>query len=269
MMEPRDRNVVRVAYLTTYYPAPTHTFIRDEIRSLQVLGCVVHRFSHHRAKVLVDPLDVQECSLTHHLSGRYMWGALAGVICTFAKRPVRTFTTFLWAIRLGRVGDRRVLSHLGHFALACALSEELVKVGDPHLHAHFSISPTDVAFLCSKLRGLSYSFTLHATYEYDDPERLNLREKISAAAFVVTISEHGRTSLLNRFPEFREKIKLVPCGLSDDWLDQHYQPIEASRRLVSVARLERQKNLDLLLRALAIVDAQGVPFELHIAGTAV
>ena len=59
---------LRVGYLTTAYPAVSHTFIRREIEELERRGHEVVRFSIRRSgSTLVDPADARESQRTHYV----------------------------------------------------------------------------------------------------------------------------------------------------------------------------------------------------------
>src|SRR6185503_12638597 len=87
-----------------------------------------------------------------------------------------------------------------------------------HLHAHFATNSAAVARLCHELCRTPYSFTAHLADELQSPVAHSLADKVAAAAFVVVVSEHGRTLLAGLCPEHAGKIHLVRCGLDRSWL---------------------------------------------------
>ena len=68
----------RIAYLTSMYPAVSHTFIRREIAALESLGYEVERFSIRdpRTAELIDEADVRERQVTRIL----LRGGLIGTV---------------------------------------------------------------------------------------------------------------------------------------------------------------------------------------------
>src|SRR5262249_26328284 len=127
----------------------------------------------------------------------------------FAKALVTSF-------RLMRRSDRGPLSHIIYFVEACGVASLVRSAAASHIHAHFGTNPAEVALLASQLSGVPYSFTVHGYDEYDKPEFLGLRRKISGSAFVAAVSHYGRSQLY-RWCNFvdQSKIKLIRCGLEE------------------------------------------------------
>ncbi len=80
---------LRLAYLTTHYPAVSHTFIRRELIELERRGHHVLRLAIRRAAgPLPDPADRAEQSKTLHCLAQPI-ALLVAVICSMASRPFR------------------------------------------------------------------------------------------------------------------------------------------------------------------------------------
>ena len=62
-----------------------------------------------------------------------------------------------------------------------------------HVHAHFGTNSTVVALLARIMGGPPFSFTAHGPEEFDNPLAQGIDEKIRHAAFVVAISEYGKS----------------------------------------------------------------------------
>jgi len=257
-----------IAYLVNQYPAPSHTFIRREILALENLGWTVYRFTHRESEApLKDAEDIAEVSKTYVLLGGGIISIVVAIAGCMARRPINTVRALALALRMAYTGERRFVAHLGYFVLACVLAKQLRQVAVTKLHAHFSINPADVAYLCHVICGVEFSLTFHATYEYDDPSRrLNLLDKITNASSIIVISEHGYRTLTSRFPEHCAKIKLIRCGLDNFWMDEKPTPVPDSNQLLCVARLEDQKNPALLIRASALLRGCGAEFRLVLVG---
>ena len=72
--------------------------------------------------------------------------------------------------------------------------------------------------ICYWLGGPKYSFTVHGPEEFDKVGAIALPTKIKDAAFVVAISNFGRTQLFRWCdPQKWSKIHIIRCGLSDDF----------------------------------------------------
>src|SRR5262249_54058823 len=90
---------------------------------------------------------------------------------------------------------------------------------------------------------------------------------IENSAFVAAVSSFGRSQLyrwcsLAHWP----KIQVVRCGVDAGFLSGGPQPVPETTRLVCVGRLAEQKGQLLLLEALGKLAAEGVAFEMVLAG---
>ncbi|NET53130.1 MAG: glycosyltransferase family 4 protein, partial [Merismopedia sp. SIO2A8] len=153
-------------------------------------------------------------------------------------------------------------------AEACVLFRWLKQAKVDHLHVHFGTNSTTVAYLCRKLGGPSYSFTVHGPEEFDRVKGIALTEKINEAKFVVAISSFGRSQLY-RWCDYTqwEKIHIVRCGVDDQFLQQAPVPIPETSTLVCVGRLCEQKGQLLLLDAAhQLMQDHNIPLKLVLVG---
>jgi glycosyltransferase involved in cell wall biosynthesis len=259
---------MRVAYLVNQYPHVSHTFIRREIAALEAGGVEVERFSiRPSAEELVDPADRTERLRTQVLLDAGFAGLVFALTAMAFRRPLPWLHALGAAVRLGRRSGRGVLRHLAYFAEACVLVRRLRRRSVRRLHAHFGTNSTAVAMLASLLGGPPYSFTVHGPEEFDCPESISLREKVARSVGVVVVSDFGRSQLLRwAAQEDWPKVRVVRCGLDAAFLAAGPQPIPEVSRLVCVGRLAEQKGQLLLLEALARVAAEGIDFEMRLAG---
>ena len=136
-----------------------------------------------------------------------------------------------------------------------------------HLHAHFGTNPAAVALLARALGGPPFSFTVHGPEEFDKPEFLKLREKISGSAFVVAISSYGRSQIFRWIdPAEWPKVHTVHCGIEPDLHAKTGSPPGDSARIVCVGRLCEQKGQMILLQAVRQLVDMAVPVKLVLAG---
>jgi glycosyltransferase involved in cell wall biosynthesis len=259
---------MKVAYLVNRYPKASHSFIRREIRALEVLGIEVLRVSvREPAGDVVDERDREEARHTHVLLSGRVPGVLTEVLALAFARPLRFARAFAVALALGRHSDRGVLVHLAYLAEACALARLCEREGVRHVHAHFGTNPPAVCRLAAELAPLDYSFTVHGPEEFDRPMALKLREKIAGARFVAAVSEFSRSQLYRwSAPEHWAKVHVVRCGVDELFLDAPRVPVPEGRRLVCVGRLADQKGQLVLLEAAGRLHAAGLDFELVLAG---
>ncbi len=259
---------LRLAYLVNQYPQPSHSFIRREIAALEALGHQVERYTlRHGQTPLVEPADQAERARAQAVLEGGLARLVGAVLVRLAARPWRTLRTLLFALRLGWRSDRGAVLHAIYFAEACVVLGWCRRDRVEHLHVHFGTNAATVALLCRHLGGPQYSFTVHGPEEFDKPEFLHLGVKIEHAAFVVAISEFGRSQLF-RLVNYDQwsKIQVVRCGLDDAFLLAPPTPPPDAPRLVCVARLHEQKGLPLLIEAVANLGDEREQVELVIIG---
>jgi glycosyltransferase involved in cell wall biosynthesis len=139
--------------------------------------------------------------------------------------------------------------------------------GADQLHAHFGTNAAEVAMLAGVLGGPPFSFTVHGPEEFDKPQFLGLAEKMRRANAVFAISAYGRSQLW-RWAALADwpKVRVVHCGLEADFFGDAAVPPSSAARLVCVGRLCEQKGQLLLVEAAALLAAEGLDFELVLAG---
>jgi len=255
-----------IVYLINQYPAVTHTFIKREVLALERLGVDIIRVAARVGKALVDPGDVDEEKRTNYLLRRPL-RLLQAATSILVLRPRRFAKALATTLRLMRRSDRGPFLHILYLVEACGVASLVRATGAAHIHAHFGTNPAEVALLASQLSGASYSFTVHGYDEYDKPEFIGLRTKIHGAAFVAAVSYYGRSQLYRWCDrEDRGKIKLIRCGVEQQFHEAaEDRPCEAARFLC-VGRLCREKGQDILVRAAALMAAAGHKFEVVVVG---
>ena len=256
----------KVLYLVNQYPAVTHTFIKREINALERHGVEITRVAARAGRALVDPGDLDEEKRTTYLLRRPM-RLFQAAVSILALRPHRFVGALVATLGMMRRSDRAPLVHMFYFIEACGVAALLRRSGVKHIHAHFGTNPAEVALLAARLSGATYSFTVHGYDEFDKPEFLGLRAKVRGAAFVVAVSHYGRAQLYRWCDrEDQAKIKLVRCGVERQF---HHAAEDApceTPRLLCVGRLCREKGQEILIRAAALMAANGRKFELLLVG---
>jgi glycosyltransferase involved in cell wall biosynthesis len=249
----------------------SHSFIRREIAGVEAQGVTVRRYTlRFGDETLVDPLDLTERERTKAVIDVGPFGLLGFTLATAVSRPVRFARALGKAIWFGRragSSGRGIGRHLIYLAEACVLLSWFARDGVEHVHAHFGTNSTVVALLARLMGGPPFSFTAHGPEEFDGPLLWGLDEKIGHAAFVVAVSEFGK-SQLSRWIEHAEwfKLQVVRCGVDETFLRAGVVPLPGARRLVCVGRLAEQKGLLTLMTAAGVLHADGVDFELALVG---
>jgi colanic acid/amylovoran biosynthesis glycosyltransferase len=259
---------MRVAYLTSMYPAVSHTFIRRELNELERQLGVVDRFAiRETPHAVVDQDDVEEDRKTFRAFSQPLGRWALAMLRSGLGQPRGSLRGLAKSLALARQGHRGLVSHLAYFAEALLFADEMALRGVEHVHVHFGTNPTAVAQIIRAMGGPTYSFTVHGPDEFDAPVGFSLASKLEDSSFVVAIS-HYCSAQLQRWVlrEHWHKIKVVRCGVSDEFFDRAMPIDPASSSLVCVGRLTPQKGQLLLVDAFADALQQGVDAELVLAG---
>jgi colanic acid/amylovoran biosynthesis glycosyltransferase len=258
----------RIAYVVSEYPKVSHSFIRREIQALERQGWHILRVAMRGWNaVLVDPSDVQERGRTLFVLKDGIVPLAAASVLAIMTEPRRFFSALSLALQMMRRSDRPFVWHLIYLAEACWIMPHLKRQRIDHLHAHFGTNPAEVAMLASVLIGGTYSLTVHGPEEFDRARSIHLREKIRRAELVVAISSFGRSQLFRFADEENwDKIQVVHCGIDRAFTDEPKTDTSSTKRLVCVGRLCEQKGQLLLVKAAAILAAEGRDFELVLVG---
>lgn len=140
--------------------------------------------------------------------------------------------------------------------------------GVTHLHAHFATAAARVAAIAAHLTGITWSVTCHAKdIFHESVDEQLLKELLTRATCVVTISEYNRRHLLRRFPQLADRLELVRNGLDlRRFPYRDPRPVTGPLRVVSVGRLVEKKGLGVLIEAARRARAAGISLEVRIAG---
>ncbi|WP_205481682.1 glycosyltransferase [Sphingomonas arenae] len=245
---------MRIGYLTSQYPATSHTFIRREVAALRDQGVDIRTYSIRApgADELVAEEDRQEHDSTFTVLNRGLGEFAAAHFDTLVTQPMRYFRTFVRALRHRPPGLRPMLLAIAHFGESILLARRLRADGITHLHNHFANSAATVGLLASSHLRINWSFTMHGISELDYPAGLMLPEKIEAASFVACVSWFGRSQAMRMIPPREwEKLTVVRCGLELDRLPARSIAPADGRRFICVGRLSPEKGHTGLIQAFA------------------
>lgn len=261
---------MRVAYLVSEYPSPSHTFIRREIGGLRKHGLFIKIFSVRRPddSSIYSNVDEQDRRETTYLIPVHWPRLLAAHIRALAAQPLRYFEVLRFATHHRVSGIKSLIWSLFHFAEAIQLAAELRSADIQHLHNHFANSGATVGLLAAKFAALPWSMTLHGISETDYPAGVLLSEKIEAAKFVACASYFIRAQALRGVsPEHWDKLTIVRCAVDQAALPRRRErdPL-APLTVVAVGRLSPEKGFHGLLTAFAHVRSRGINAKLTIVG---
>ena len=260
---------MRVGYLAPELPALSATFVYNEILQLEDLGVQVVPFSVHPPSSKVNEQRVESLAKrTINLYAQSKFKVLKDNLYCLLQRPSAYFKTLLM---LGRdVWQVGIFSRIGlglvyRFLFASSLARQLLANNCDHLHVHFAHIPTDIAMYASSLSSVPFSVTAHANDIYERGWLLS--EKVERSAFFATISEFNKRYLESKGVD-ASKISIVRCGVEPAQFSKRTTVLEHKKlRVGAIGRLVEKKGFDNLIKAVAILKAQGVAIELQIAGS--
>ncbi|QKE85308.1 glycosyltransferase family 4 protein [Arthrobacter sp. NEB 688] len=269
----------RVAYLTTRYPAISHTFIAREVAALRERGFEVSTFAIRPtpAEDLVSDPMREEAARTTALVGGGAGGA-ARALLALARRPRAALAGLRAALAWGDRTPRARLWQLFYLGEAAVLFEAMARRGLRHVHVHHANVPADVARLACRMGDAvdgpgswRWTLSLHGSAEFSKIEQWDIAAKITDAHAVACISDYCKAQVLPFVDEAHwprlsvvrmgvDPQRFAPCGSPTD------EPSARPLRLLTVGRLDPVKGFPVLLRAVADLVAQGRAVELRVVG---
>jgi colanic acid/amylovoran biosynthesis glycosyltransferase len=263
-----------IAYITSYYPAVSHTFILREVRALRRRGIDVSTTSVHTSGAgLLSDADREEFENTYALLPP-RWAQVAKAhVRALVRHPRAFFSTFRLSLKLSRPGARGRLWQVFYFGEAMIAWDHWRKVGVRHVHSHFVSVSADIALLAAHFGEragegpTSWSATVHGLIELWDVQSHRLIEKVRHANAIVCISDFTRSQLMAVVGEDQwHKLHVVRCGIEPAAYDRVGEPPAGRPRVLCVGRLVPEKGQSVLLHAFARLADRGVDAELELVG---
>jgi colanic acid/amylovoran biosynthesis glycosyltransferase len=251
---------VKVAYVFGGFPYFSQTFNMEEIRGIMEKGLDVMVFS------MIRPRGYQ--SAISHSSFRDLERVIVYSPGLFSLRLaisqlhylLRKPLTYLWLYLYVMLGHRaRILTMIKSLAfmpVAFHYAHRMELVGIEHVHAGMSRYAATHAMVISRITGLPFSFTVHGPKSF--LRGAMQAEKVHHARFVTTVSEFNR-KLIEKYAEkgHLDKVHVIRCGL-DLRKFTFIPPTDggAGFSVLSVARMDRDKGLEYLIRAVASLEGR-------------
>ncbi|HZJ69554.1 MAG TPA: glycosyltransferase, partial [Planctomycetota bacterium] len=253
----------RLAYLLKKFPRLSETFILNELLGQESLGADLHVFSRRLPDD--EPRHPQLARLR------------APVETLPPSREIDPWTE-LFVRDDGEVLRRvEALTRRGALALhprfpqllaeAVLLRRRCAELDIGHVHVHFASEGAFVAHLLQMLGGPTYSFTMHAKDLYRHTvDRALLDRLITGATFVVTVCD-ANVRHLSTFvgAEALRRVHRLYNGIDLQAFSPDGGPRDAAH-VVSVGRLVEKKGFAVLIEALALLAARGLPVQGTLVG---
>lgn len=254
----------KIAYILKMFPRFSETFILNEILELERAGLDLEIFSLKtpndkrvhvdvaKVKAPVTYVEIKKYSIIPRIALAHL-----KVLSWNPKRYLSVAT---------RVLRRRRWGAVKRFLQAGLIAPQLKAEGITHVHAHFASSATSVSYYLNQIMGMGYSFTAHAKDIFLDTVANDvLNRKMKTADFVVTISDFNHHFLSGIAPE--TPLHRIYNGLDLNMFTPNGVTPSGKPLILAVGRLVEKKGFDDLVRAAAILKAEGLDFEFQIIGT--
>lgn len=269
-----------VAYLVSQYPAPSHTFIEDEIAGLRRMGVRVETFSVRAAPSdqLLTRAMQEESTRTAVLLDR-RWDVAKSVLRLVGRRPRGFAAGFASAASSGSTSARSRLWQMFYLAEAARMYDEMVKRSVRHLHVHFANNGADIARLVVAIgravdgdhSGWRWSLTVHGPTEFEEVTAFNLPSKLADAEAVACISDFTRSQVMRLVdPAEWRKLHVVRMGIETQKFARDHdgggRNTDEPFRILNVGRLVPEKGAPILLDAVSACVGEGLAVEVKLVG---
>lgn len=271
---------MRIAYLSTDYPAVSHTFIQREIHALESRGIEIVPISLNRApdSQLLTDTDRADAARTFVVKA-----ASVGVAITLLGIIVRHPVAALRGVRRAFGGTRgdltRIRKQFLQFLEAMLVWRHCRAHSCDGLHAHFGQVPATVAWFTAAFandvrsrrggRRFTWTVTIHGWHEFVTEDTSRLADKLEAADGVVCISHFTHSQLMRIAPvSVWPKIEIVRCGLDfDDFVFRGPRAPIGVPTVVVTARLSAEKGHLVLVGALERLRSRGLDVRARFIGS--
>jgi glycosyltransferase involved in cell wall biosynthesis len=267
---------LRLAYITTRYPALSHTFILREVAALRRLGAEVHTISLRRTsgEHLLSRENRDAAQSTYAVRPPRPRKVLSVHLGALLRHPRAYLSTLREALGCARCGARGRLWQSFYFAEAIMVWRHCAAHEVRHLHAHHGSAPADVALLAAHFGAAvgqgprTWSLTLHGPNELRDVSWFGLAEKVRRADAVACISDFARSQLMALVDDSHwAKLRVVHCGVTPREFATLRMPPASRSQVLCVGRLVAEKGHAVLLSAVATLVGEGHDVEAVLVGS--
>lgn len=260
----------KIGYLIPEFPGQTHIFFWREIQVLEQLGVEIDLVSTRLPpnKIMSHAWATQAKARTNYLFP-FPKGRIINVILELIRcGPLawyRCLKAILEAEGLSLLGRLRLLA----LVFIGAELSDLAKTNKwQHLHVHFCADGAHIAMFAFLLSKLSYSMTLHAPLiEYGPNQKQKWRWTKWAIVITKKLYEEIHQDLEGYLPA---EIEIAPMGVNLSLFTRQtpYLPWRGNNTamIFSCGRLNPSKGHADLIKAIDILQQQGINIKLNIAG---
>jgi colanic acid/amylovoran biosynthesis glycosyltransferase len=256
----------KIAYIMSFFPKLTETFILFEILDMEEFGVTVEIYPLRRGRESVTHAEVDELMARAHYHPflslpilRSQW--------YYLRRCPKAYFTVLAEVLKGTFGSIKFfIGALSFFPKSVHFAHEMAELEIDHIHAHFASHATVAALIINRLTGIPFSFTAHGSDIHVDQRML--KEKIEASAFAITVSDYNKEFIVDACgPHIRDKIQVVHGGIDTSAFSPRIgSNPDGKFQILCIARFEEVKGHVVLIEACRLLQERSVDFECHLIG---
>ncbi len=268
-----------IAYLTTGYPSPSHTFIQRELHELERQGIAIFPISVNKvgATELLSDLDRSDAARTFTIKQTSPLRAVVAAARFTLSSPKAVIEVLGLIVKLGVTDLKGLLWHLFQLVEAMLVVRECERRDVTHIHAHFGEVPATIAWFAAELGRRrsatsvqTWSVTVHGWREFTNENAAMLGHKMRSATFVAAISDFTRAQLMRiaGVAHSADHFNVVRCGLPmGDYPFEPRATLGDVPTVLMTARLADEKGHLVLLEALAALRRAGTPLRAVFIGS--
>jgi len=249
---------MKVVYILKEYPKVSESFVLNEIMELKKRNIALQIICFKNPNQTMFYSGMEKIPDAYYLT-KPSWKKICyGHVYWLFRKPI----AYLKVLILFMLCDPYYFKNI--FLSRIYYAAIINKFRPDHMHAHFAREATHLAFLFHVLTGVNYTFTSHRYDIYNKPPN-NFKLISNFSKKHITVSQYNRKYIINRFGVRGSKIKVIHCGIDCEKLGVNYQ-LRQLNRIIVVARLEKFKRVDTVIKACYELKNQGFLLECVVVG---
>ena len=247
---------MKVIEIIDTFPKISETFILREILAMQKKGVDIEVFAFKNLNEKVVHPEVRGVRKISYFPKTTLFEKIFAHFYWFFTRPLNYLIAASLAVNPYNGITRLFLLNLYDIII-------VMKRKPDHIHAHWT-KASDFSMLTHIMTNIPFSFTTHRSEIFDFPPK-NYKIKSKLAKKHVTVTEYNRRFIVDKFGVDGKEIVVIHSAL--DFTKKY--PVADSKGediIITIARLEKIKGLDVLIRACSLLKKEKFEFKCLIAG---
>jgi colanic acid/amylovoran biosynthesis glycosyltransferase len=258
---------MKIAYLTTCFGTPSHTFIRREIRELREQGCDVSLLGIRQdTKSAPDSNDLVK-ETTYLYPVKFFKTILLNIYYSIVRCHLY-WPNFFDIFFSSNDKFKQKLKLCYHLFISVRFAQIAQKAGYTHIHAHFLHVPSSIAMFSAKLSCIPFSITIHSAGEKDLPHVDGIALKIRSASVLLMISQFN-IEYYDKLEPCKHKSQVVRCGMNieDFSFRANRNQNGKTLKVLAVGRFVEKKGFIYLAKAAKLIKCQNKDCKIEILGS--